>query len=109
MTSADRFVAVFITVPDVEEGERIAAALVEERLAACVNVLPGCRSVYRWEGRVQRDDEALMMVKTNSEGFAELERRVTELHPYDVPEIIAVDLTAVSAPYRKFLRDSLSP
>jgi periplasmic divalent cation tolerance protein len=108
MTGSDRFLAVFVTVPDVEQGERIAAALVEERLAACVNVLPGCRSVYRWEGRVQRDDEALMMVKTSREGFAALERRVSELHPYDVPEIIAVDLTAVSAPYRDFLRDSLS-
>ncbi len=108
MTNADRYVAVFITVPGVEEGERIAAALVEERLAACVNVLPGCRSVYRWEGRVQRDDEALMMVKTSSEGFAALERRVAELHPYDVPEIIAVDLTAISASYRDFLRESLA-
>ncbi len=108
MTNADRYVAVFITVPDVEEGERIAAALVEERLAACVNVLPGCRSVYRWEGEVQSDDEALMMVKTSSEGFAALERRVAELHPYDVPEIIAVDLTAVSASYREFLKESLT-
>ena len=103
------YVVVFITAPGVEEAERIAAALVEERLAACVNVLPGCRSIYRWEGALQHDDEALMIVKSSRAAFAALEKRVVELHTYDVPEVIAVDLTDISAGYLAFLKDSLSP
>ena len=105
----DEYVAVFITAPNVEEAERIADALVDERLAACVNVLPGCRSIYRWEGALQHDDEALMIVKSSRDAFAALEKRVIELHSYDVPEVIALDLTDVSAGYLAFLRDSLSP
>ena len=105
----DQYVAVFITAPNVQEAERIAATLVDEKLAACVNVLPGCRSIYRWEGKLQHDDEALMIVKSRRAAFASLEKRVVELHSYDVPEIIAIDLADVSAGYLAFLRDSLSP
>jgi uncharacterized protein involved in tolerance to divalent cations len=105
----DEFLVVFITAPNVEEAERIATALVDERLAACVNVLPDCRSIYRWEGELQHDDEALMIVKSSQDAFEALEKRVIELHSYDVPEVIAVDLTAVSTDYLAFLRDSLSP
>jgi periplasmic divalent cation tolerance protein len=105
----DTYVVVFITAPNSDEAERIAATLVEERLAACVNVLPSCRSIYRWDGDLQRDDEALMIVKSHRDAFAALERRVVELHSYDVPEVIALDLTHVSTGYLAFLRDSLSP
>lgn len=102
------FVVVFITAPDTDEAERIAGALVEERLAACVNVLPGCRSVYRWDGALQHDDEVLMVVKSARSVFPALEKRVAELHSYDVPEVIAVSLAAVSPTYRAFLEDSIS-
>jgi uncharacterized protein involved in tolerance to divalent cations len=102
------FVVVFITAPDTAEAERIAGALVEERLAACVNVLPGCRSIYRWDGALQSDDEALMIVKSARSLFPALEKRVGELHSYDVPEVIAFSLTAISSSYRAFLEDSIS-
>jgi periplasmic divalent cation tolerance protein len=109
MTVDDRYIVVFITAANALEAETIADALVEERLAACVNILPGCRSVYRWEGEMQHDNETLMVVKSAKNCFVDLQTRVVELHSYDVPEIIAVDLTDISDGYLNFLRDSLSP
>ncbi len=84
---------VFCTVPDTEIGGRLAEALVEEGLAACVNLLPGLISVYRWEGKLQRDAEALLLIKTRADRFAQLAERIRELHPYELPEIVAVPLT----------------
>ena len=101
------FLAVFITASNVEEADRIAEALVQESLAACVNIVAGCRSVYRWENKVVRDDEVLLIAKTSRARFSELERRVRELHSYDVPEIIGVDLAEVASGYADFLRDAL--
>ena len=109
MKSSDDYIMVFVTAPTAAEAETIATALVETGLAACVNVLPGVRSVYRWEGAVQHDDEVLMIIKSKGSVFADLEKKVLELHSYDVPEVIAVDLTDVSAGYLSFLRDSLNP
>jgi len=103
---ADRFLVVLITAPSLEEAERIASALVVERLAACVNLVPGVRSIYRWEGEVQHDDEVLMVVKAAAASFPELEARVQELHPYDVPEIVGLAPGAVSASYLRFLEDN---
>jgi uncharacterized protein involved in tolerance to divalent cations len=102
------FVVVLVTCPDVDQAESIAGVVVEERLAACVNVLPGCRSVYRWEGKVQSDQEALMLIKCRRDRFGELETRVLALHSYDVPEIIALDITAASGGYLDFLTGALS-
>jgi uncharacterized protein involved in tolerance to divalent cations len=102
------YIVVFITASNDAEAERIAGALVEERLAACVNVGPGCRSFYRWDGALQQDQEVLMIVKSNHSSFPELEKRVVELHSYDVPEVIAVDLTGISTGYLAFLKDSIS-
>lgn len=109
MTVDDRYIVVFITTANAKEADAIADVLVEERLAACVNILSGCRSVYRWEGEMQHDDETLMVVKSSKNRFSDLQSRVAELHSYDVPEIIAVDLADISAGYLAFLRDSLSP
>jgi periplasmic divalent cation tolerance protein len=105
--STDEFQVVFMTVPDREEAERIAEALVTERLAGCVNMLGDCRSVYRWQGKIEKDDEVLMLAKTRASKFAALEKRVTELHSYDVPEIIAVNLKSLSDGYLGFLKDVL--
>jgi periplasmic divalent cation tolerance protein len=107
MSADERFIVVFITAPSAEEAESLAEKLVEERLAACVNIVPGCRSVYRWEGKIEHDDEVLMVVKSARGRFADLEKRVVELHPYDVPEVIAADLTGISDGYLSFLRDSI--
>ena len=82
-------VVVLATAPDSDVADRLASALVEERIVACVNIVPGIRSVYRWQGAVQKDDEVLMLFKTTREGEPALRTRLAELHPYDVPEILA--------------------
>lgn len=102
------YLVVFVTASGTEEAERIAEALVTESLAACVNVVVGCRSVYRWKGELVRDEEVLLVIKTSRNRFAELERRVTELHSYEVPEVIGIEVGAVSAGYAAFLEENLS-
>jgi periplasmic divalent cation tolerance protein len=103
----NRYQLVFMTASSVEEARRIAKALVEEHLAACVNVVESCRSVYRWKGEIVEDNEAMMFAKTSRGNFGALAERVTELHSYEVPEIIAVDLESLSGGYEGFLRDTL--
>ena len=83
---------VLVTAPDAETAARIARALVEERLAACGNVVDGVRSIYRWEGRVEDAREALLILKTRAEVFARLRDRVVELHPYECPEVIRLEV-----------------
>lgn len=82
----------FCTCPDRDSAQRIADALVEARLAACVNVVPGVRSVYRWEGAVECCDEVLLVIKTMSERLEALQARVVVLHPAELPELVAVEL-----------------
>ena len=79
---------VFITVPNQETAEKIALALVEERLAACANLIPGITSIYHWAGKLEKSSEWLMIVKTRVDVFDDLRKRVIELHPYEVPEIV---------------------
>ncbi len=92
-------IVVLITVPDMKVARRVAKPLVEEGLAACVNLVPGVRSIYRWEGKTCDEPELLLLVKTRRACFAALERRVRELHPYSVPEVIALPIVEGSAPY----------
>jgi periplasmic divalent cation tolerance protein len=96
------FVVVFVTVGSADEGDRVAQALVEERIAACVSRLPGIRSVYRWEDKVEQSAEELLVIKTRKALFPALEKRVRELHSYAVPEIIALPVVAGSEPYLKW-------
>ncbi len=79
------------TCPDATSARRIAAALVEERLAACVNVIPGLHSTYRWQGAVERADELLLLIKTTRAAFPALQARLPALHPYELPELVAVE------------------
>jgi|SRR5688572_8196497 len=81
---------VFTNLPDRAAAERIADALIEQRLAACVNILAPCRSVYRWKDAVQHDEEHPLLVKTTSERYAALEAAIRAAHPYELPEIIAL-------------------
>jgi len=81
----------FCACPDADVAGRIATALVEERLAACVNVLPGVASVYRWQGAVERADEVMILAKTTHERLATLGARILALHPYELPEVVAVE------------------
>jgi periplasmic divalent cation tolerance protein len=102
---ADEFCVVFVTVGKAEEAERIAEAVVAEKLAACANLLPGVRSIYRWKGQICRDAETMMVLKTRRGNFERLRARVRELHSYEVPEIIAVPIVEGHGPYMDWLRD----
>ena len=87
------------TVPSAAVAEQLARVLLEERLVACVNVLPAVRSLYRWQGRVEDAEELLLVMKTAHDRYDALEARVRALHPYDVCEVLAIDAAAGSAPY----------
>ena len=83
---------VLTNLPDRAAAEQLASLLIEQRLAACVNILAPCRSVYRWKGVVQRDEEHPMLIKTTAERYPALEKALREGHPYELPEIIAVPI-----------------
>ena len=93
------------TVPDKASGEKIARALVEERLAACVNLVPGLSSVYRWEGKIQQEAECLLIIKSAVE-FEKLRARIKALHPYELPEIISVPIGQGDHAYLQWLTDN---
>jgi len=99
-------IIVFCTVDSEELGEQIAAALVEAREAACVNIISGVRSIYRWEGKLCRDAELLLIIKTVQEKFETVRETIRRIHTYQVPEVIAVPITAGDADYLKWLRES---
>jgi periplasmic divalent cation tolerance protein len=99
-------VVVFITAPTDEEAALIAKSVVESKLAACVNIIRSIRSIYSWQGKVEDDNEVLMIVKTRQELFESLSARVKELHSYDVPEVIALPIVKGSEDYLTWLRDS---
>jgi periplasmic divalent cation tolerance protein len=90
---------VLLTAPDAASAEGLARALVDERLAACVNVVPGVRSFYRWEGRVEDAAEWLLVVKTRADRTAALAARVRELHSYELPEVLELAVAGGSAAY----------
>ena len=107
---ASRIRVVLVTVPNEDEGCALARRVVGEHLAACGNVIPGLTSVYRWDGKVQEDSEALVLLKTTEGSLAELERRVMELHPYDVPEFLALPVSEGHGPYLRWVvGESLKP
>lgn len=91
------------TLPDEDSAGKLAAALVEHRLAACVNVLAPCRSVYRWQGEVQNDKETPLFIKTSSERYAALEDFLRQNHPYELPELIALDIAQGLPAYLEWL------
>ncbi|GAB5603529.1 divalent-cation tolerance protein CutA [Thermus sp. FJN-A] len=97
---------VLITVPSEEVARTLAKTLVEERLAACVNIVPGLTSVYRWQGEVVEDKELLLLVKTTTHVFPRLKERVLALHPYTVPEIVALPIAEGHGPYLDWLREN---
>lgn len=99
---------VFVMAGTEDEAARIAQALVGERLAACANIVGPVRSIYRWRGAVEDAREYWIMIKTRKELYSMVERRVRELHSYEVPEIIALVPSAGSAPYLEWILDSTS-
>jgi len=97
-----------MTAANGEEAARLADMLVGSHLAACVQILPEIESMYRWQGKIERQQEILLLAKSTSDKFEELEREVRALHSYETPEIVAVSLTDVSKPYLKWLIQSVS-
>lgn len=99
-------IVVFMTAANGEEAARLADMLVGAHLAACVQILPEMESVYRWQGKIERAGEILLLAKTTRAKFNELEKEVRALHSYDTPEIIAVPVIASSGPYLKWLLEN---
>jgi periplasmic divalent cation tolerance protein len=102
-------VVVLVTVPDPGKGAGIARALVEEGLAACGNVVPGIRSIYRWNGVVQDEAEALLVLKSERRLVAAMKARLPELHPYQVPELLVLAVEDGFGPYLDWVAGSLRP
>jgi periplasmic divalent cation tolerance protein len=100
------YIVVLITVPHREEAEAIAEALVREGWAACVNILPAVHSIFTWQGEIQKEGELLLLAKTKGHLFASLASRVKELHPYTVPEIIALPIVEGWKEYLEWVEES---
>jgi len=98
------YIVVFVTCASEKEGEKIAQSLVEGKLAACVNIVPGLKSVFRWKGKISTAEEVLLLVKTKDELFGKLKKKVIELHSYEVPEIIALGILAGNEKYLEWLK-----
>ena len=96
---------VLCTCPDSASAAAVATALLEEKLAACVNRVPGIRSVYRWQDHVEKDDEVLLLIKTRPALYADVERTILQLHPYEVPEVIGLPVSVGSEAYLKWIGD----
>jgi periplasmic divalent cation tolerance protein len=101
-------IVVLMTAQNRQEAVRIAEMLVSARLAACVQILPQIQSVYRWQGEVERASEVLLLAKTTSGRFDELDRAVKEIHSYETPEIVALPVTSISGPYGKWLQAAIA-
>lgn len=102
---SDTVLLCYCTCPDAASAQKLAEALVGERLAACVNRLPAVTSTYRWEGKVVTDSEELLLIKTTADRFAALRERLLALHPYELPELIAVAVVDGHHAYLDWVRD----
>ncbi len=99
---------VFTTVPSLETAEKIARGVVGEKIAACASILSGVKSVYTWKGEVCEEAEHIIMIKTSSGLLTALEKKIKELHPYELPELIAIPVESGSEEYLKWIEDSLA-
>jgi uncharacterized protein involved in tolerance to divalent cations len=107
MKPASQFQIVLVTTPDLKTARSIAKAALSARLIACANLIPGLESHYRWQGKIERAREILMLIKTSRARIAALEKLVLKMHPYDTPEIVCMELRSSSNRYLKWLADSV--
>ncbi|MFD0892501.1 divalent-cation tolerance protein CutA [Luteolibacter ambystomatis] len=108
MSEALELLIVLCTFPDPEQARQIGTALVETQLAACVNLLPGVESIYRWQGQIETSAEVLAVFKTTRGAFPAFEEALTDLHPYEVPEILALEPADASAAYAAWVWENAS-
>ena len=101
------FRIVLVTTSGVEEAEKIANLLIGTGLAPCVNIIPGCVSIYQWKGKLNRDEETLMVIKTSESSFDQVRELVEKNHSYDVPEVVSLEIDQLSPGYAAFLGDFL--
>ena len=99
----------YVTVPSVETAKSLGRLLVRERLAACVNILPGLRSVYRWQDQIEAADEVLLLIKTSAETYPALQARLAALHPYELPELLAVEAATGLPAYLEWVAEQTRP
>ena len=109
MTKAGEVVTVLTTVAGPQDAERLASVLLDARLIACANILPGATSLYRWKGEIQRDAEVLVLMKTTTHRLEALEERLLAEHPYDVPELLAVPVIDGSSAYLNWVAAEVQP
>ena len=107
--SRQKMVVVLVTCPSRAVAAQLAHYLVSRRMAACANIVPGLTSLFWWKGKVDRSRETLLLLKTTAAGFEPLRRAVLALHPYDVPEVIALPVVAAHVPYRCWVASSVRP
>ncbi len=101
------YIIILITAKDKKEADKIAQALIKNKLAACVNILPGVQSLFWWQGKVDQAKEALLVVKSRKEKFAKIAKLVKSVHSYDVPEIIAIPIVSGFKPYLNWIDESI--
>lgn len=99
---------VLCTCPDNESAEKIAHLLVSQKLAACVNLIPGVKSIYQWQGQLMSDNEVQLVIKTSKERFSQINDLLDQQHPYDVPELLALDVAQGSTSYIEWLANTLN-
>jgi len=98
---------VFCTTPDMETAQKISEHLIEKNLAACCNILPVVESVYKWKGKIEKDQECLLLIKSTQENYQKIENAIIHDHPYEVPEVIATQIIAGSASYLDWIQKSV--
>ena len=108
MTEGQKPLVVLVTAPSEAKALELGQRLVDERLAACVNVVPGVTSIFVWEGKREEVSEALLVIKTRAERYPALQQRVLELHPYSVPEVLALAVEAGAPAYLRWVQDSVA-
>lgn len=106
---ADSVSAAFVTCPNETVAKELARAMVEQKLAACVNILPHVTSIYSWQGKLEEDSEVLLMIKTRSSRIPALAEFIRSAHPYEVAEVVAVPVAQGNPPYLQWVQDSVPP
>ncbi len=105
--SEQDFKILISTAPNQEVAESLASNLIEARLAACVNIVPQVTSIYEWQGKIERESEVILLIKSTAGNFSAIEKLLNEQHPYDVPELISCNIDEISASYGQWLKSAI--